>query len=78
MLSLTNGHCLSEPLKCYAASPVSQFQVCAEHATEVGEMGNARFRSEYAISQFDESKHDYKEPCRHRDWWKKEHYDARG
>ena len=39
-------------------------------------MGNARFCPEYAISQFDESKHDYKEPCGHRDWRKKEHHDA--
>ena len=66
----------SEPLKCYAASPISQFQECAEHAAEVGEMGNARFCPEYAIGQFDESKHDYKEPCGHRDWRKKEHHDA--
>ena len=71
-----DGHCPSEPLKCYAASPISQFQVCAEHAAEMGEMGNARFCPEYAISQFDESEHDYKKPCRHRDWREKEHHDA--
>ena len=36
-------------------------------------MSNARFGSENTIGQFNQSEHDDKEPCRHRDWREKEH-----
>jgi len=67
--------CVSPP-RCHATLPVSQFQVCSEHAADVGEMRNAGFRAEYAIRQFNDFKYEYEEPSRHRDRREKEYHDA--